>query len=152
MPNTCLNNNHLPDQFYVLTSSDFWTIVLLTLLRMCSKGQRILFARFIVENRDNIWCNLKKEMNEKHINLALIIFNFFVRFIIFLINANLTNSSWTPLPKAKKKNQNNNSPPKKTVLYIVHLIIFYTSTETPIYFTMEVSSSINEMRYLNAIS
>ena len=145
MPNTCLNNNHLPGQFYVLTSSDFWTIVLLTLLRMCSKGQRILFARFIVENRDNIWCNLKKEINERHINLALIIFDFFVRFIIFLINANLTNSSWTPLPKAKK--QKTKTPPprqkKKTVLYIVHLIIFYTSTETPIYFTMEVSSSIN---------
>ena len=142
MPNTCLNNNHLPGQFYVLTSSDFWTIVLLTLLRMCSKGQRILFARFIVESRDNIWCNFKKEMNERHINLALKVFNFFVRFIIFLINANLTNSSWTPLPKAKKTKKTITSP-KKTVLYIVHLIIFYTSTETPIYFTLEVSSSIN---------
>ena len=112
MPNTCLNNNHLPGQFYVLTSSDFWTIVLLTLLRMCSKGQRILFARFIVENRDNIWCNFKKEMNQRHINLALKVFSFFVRFIIFLINANLTNSSWTPLPKAKKK-QKQWPPPKK---------------------------------------
>ena len=142
MPNTCLNNNHLPGQFYVLTSSDFWTIVLLTLLRMCSKGQRILFARFIVENRDNIWCNFKKEMNQRHINLALKVFSFFVRFIIFLINANLTNSSWTPLPKAKKTKKTITSP-KKTVLYIVHLIIFYTSTETPIYFTLEVSSSIN---------
>ena len=121
MPNTCLNNNHLQDQFCVRTLSDFWTMPLITLLKMYPRGQRTALAldlkkknassdiflkysakrvlslwhqmlplfstinlvyvlkidisgrdysnfpkvlisskysRFIVENRDNIWCNL----------------------------------------------------------------------------------------------
>ena len=38
-PNTFLNNNHLSGSFYVQTSSDFWTIRLLTLLKMCRRGE-----------------------------------------------------------------------------------------------------------------
>ena len=44
MPNTCLNNNHLPGQFYVPTSSGFWTIFLLTLFKMCPTRKRTLLA------------------------------------------------------------------------------------------------------------
>ena len=101
MPNTYLSNNHLPGQSFVPILSGFWTIPLLTLLKMCPRGQRALltlnlkknprydiflkkcsgkrvlwkrvqiwkisskdinlqyiYAMFIVENRDNIWCNL----------------------------------------------------------------------------------------------
>ena len=40
LPSTCLDNNHLPGQFYVPNSSDFSTIPLLTLLKKCPWGQR----------------------------------------------------------------------------------------------------------------
>ena len=42
--NPCLNNNHLPAQFYVSTLSGFWIIFLLTLLKMCLRGQRPLVS------------------------------------------------------------------------------------------------------------
>ena len=41
---TCLNNNHLPGQFYVTNSSSFWTLPLLTLLKMCPWQQRTPLA------------------------------------------------------------------------------------------------------------
>ena len=44
MPNTCVNNNHLPGQFYVATSSGFWTIPLLTLLKMYPWRKRALLT------------------------------------------------------------------------------------------------------------
>ena len=44
LPNTSLNNNHLPDQFYLPTSSGFWAIPLLTLLKMCPGRQRTHFC------------------------------------------------------------------------------------------------------------
>ena len=44
LPNNCLNNIHLPGQFYVPTSSGIWTIPLLTLLKMCPRGQKNLLA------------------------------------------------------------------------------------------------------------
>ena len=42
LPNTCLNNNHPPGQFYVASPSDFWTIALLTLQKMCTWKKRTL--------------------------------------------------------------------------------------------------------------
>ena len=54
LPNTCLNNNHLPGQLYVPTPSSFWTIPILTLLKMGPKGQRILLPQ-----------NLKKKKNPR---------------------------------------------------------------------------------------
>ena len=44
MSNTSLNNNHLSDQVYDLTSSGFWIIPLLTLLKMYSRGLKTLLA------------------------------------------------------------------------------------------------------------
>ena len=41
---TCLNKNQLPGQFYFTTSSGFWIIPLLTLLKMCPWGQRNFLA------------------------------------------------------------------------------------------------------------
>ena len=43
MPFSCLNNNHLPGQFYVPTSSDFRTIPLLTLLKVSRSGAKDSF-------------------------------------------------------------------------------------------------------------
>ena len=42
-PNSCLNKDHLPVQFYIRTSSGFWTIPLLSLLKMCSRVQMIFW-------------------------------------------------------------------------------------------------------------
>ena len=63
MPNICLHNNHLPGQFYVPTSSDFWTISLLTLLKMCPREQRTLLAlkfKKILGTIFFIKCNAKR--------------------------------------------------------------------------------------------
>ena len=46
LPNTCLNNNHSPGQFYVASPSDFWTIALLTLQKMCPWKKRTLLELY----------------------------------------------------------------------------------------------------------
>ena len=49
MPNTCLNNNHVPGQFYVPTTSGFWNMPLLTLLK-CALVGKGLFWHWIKKN------------------------------------------------------------------------------------------------------
>ena len=44
LPNICLNNSRLPDQFCVPISSGFWTIPLLTLLKLFPRAQRALLV------------------------------------------------------------------------------------------------------------
>ena len=50
LPNICIKNSPLPDQFCVPVASGFWTIALLTLLKLFPRAQRALLALNLKKN------------------------------------------------------------------------------------------------------